>query len=175
MQIFSILSREDLYETNPTFSVAARVSALFRKLDVPLLPFYTTSYVGETYAIFAFLLFGSYALLVGALHPNKSADVILNELVFLGISTTTLFFISIPETLTQPPKNKSFSTDSIPYLSTFFVSVAIMATRSRESSNYVFSPEAVATWSSETWGLCVLNLVILWPFIGLNLRLACRT
>lgn len=174
MHALSVLSMKDPDRTSPIVSVTNRATALFRKLELPLLPFYTRSYVCETYAIFATLLFGTYSVLMVSLHPKKSADVILNELVFLGISTAALFFISIPKTLTQPPKNKPFSTDSILYLSTFSVSVAIITLESNRNSNYVFSSDVIATWNSRMWGMFTFNLVILLPFIGLNLRLARR-
>ena len=99
--------------------------------------------------------------------------MILNDIVFLTIHATSLFFVSFPLALVESQqKTKPLHTDTFAYLVVFGLSVGLLTVHLEPNNNYVFSRKYIATWGAGTWGLFVLNVVVFLPVMGRNLWLA---
>ncbi len=145
---------------------------LWHMVKAPRLQYCTrTHHRLEEYFYFLGLIHVSHFII--SLVSDKSAVDLLNDVVFLCVASTSLFFISFPNTLVEPrTKVAPWHTDSVVYVLSFLLPLFILVIGEDFRTDYVFSRRFIVGWSSKTWILFSVNIVLVFPFLGWNLWMA---
>jgi len=150
----------------------ARLVSCVRKLEGPLLPYFTHHWrLLEEFVLFQTVLHLAHIGIT--LSIQKSGALFLNDGLFLLMSGTALFFVSFPSVLVENRKIKPLHTDSVVYLLCYSLPITILSLH-LGLDRYVFSADIIQTWNARLWAFFVLNVCSFLPGAAWNLVLAHR-
>ena len=117
-----------------------------------------------------------------SVYVQKTSIDLCNDMVFLTIINTAIFYISVPFLVYEREQNyrslnrkksctHSYSTCSPVYISSFLLPILLLFIFNYPPwSNYILSTKDIPHWSIELWCIFILNTIITVPIVCYNLR-----